>query len=258
MKVVIFAGGLGTRLMEETEARPKPMVEIGGKPILWHIMKIYEHHGFNDFIICLGYKSQMIKEYFLNYYLYNSDVTIELAKNKVEVHYSDAESFKVTLIDTGLSTNTAGRLKRVQKYIGDETFMLTYGDGVCDVNLHELIAFHKTHGKLATLTSVQIPGRYGNLETTEKGVIKNFQEKPNGDGMWINGGFFVMESRIFDYLEGDMDDIQWETKPLVEIANDGQLVAYKHYGFWKAMDAMRDRIELETLWNSGNSPWKIW
>ncbi|AXE16427.1 glucose-1-phosphate cytidylyltransferase [Runella rosea] len=258
MKVVIFAGGLGTRLMEETEARPKPMVEIGGKPILWHIMKIYEHYGFNEFIICLGYKAQMIKEYFLNYYLYNSDVTIELEKNKIEVHYTDAESFKVTLIDTGLHTNTAGRLKRAQKYIGQDAFMLTYGDGVSDINLHKLLEFHKSHGKLATLTSIQVPGRFGNLETSRNGIVKKFHEKPEGDGMWINGGFFVMESGIFNYLDGDMDDIQWEKKPLVEIANDGQLAAFRHHGFWKAMDAMRDRIELEALWNSNNAPWKIW
>ena len=258
MKVVIFAGGLGTRLMEETEARPKPMVEIGGKPILWHIMKIYEHYGFNDFVICLGYKSQMIKEYFLNYYLYNSDVTIELEKNKVEVHFTDIESFKVTLIDTGLHTNTAGRLKRVQKYIGNETFMLTYGDGLSDVNLKDLINFHKNSGKLATLTSVQVPGRFGNLETNELGIVSKFQEKPQGDGFWINGGFFVMEPGIFKYLEGNMDIIQWEHKPLLEIAQDGQLAAFKHYGFWKPMDALRDRIELEELWNTGKSPWKKW
>ena len=258
MKVVIFAGGLGTRLMEETEARPKPMVEIGGKPILWHIMKIYENYGFNDFIICLGYKAQMIKEYFLNYYLYNSDVTIELEQNKVEVHFTNTESFKVTLIDTGLYTNTAGRLKGVQKYLGEETFMLTYGDGVSDINLNELIKFHKEKRKLVTMTSVQVPGRYGNIDTTENGEVKNFQEKPDGDGMWINGGFFVMEAGIFKYLEGNMYDVQWEKKPLVEIANDGQLVAYRHHGFWKAMDAMRDRIELEELWSSGKSPWKTW
>ena len=258
MKVVIFAGGLGTRLMEETEARPKPMVEIGGKPILWHIMKIYEHYGFNDFVLCLGYKAQMIKEYFLNYYLYNSDVTIELEQNKVEVHYTNSESFKITLIDTGLLTNTAGRLKKVQKYVGEETFMLTYGDGVSDVNLIDLLKFHKTHGKLVTLTSIQVPGRYGNIETNENGVIKHFQEKPDGDGMWINGGFFVLEPNVFKYLEGNMENIQWEKKPLVEIANDGELVAYKHHGFWKAMDALRDRIELESLWTSGKAPWKLW
>ena len=258
MKVVLLAGGLGTRLMEETESRPKPMVEIGGKPILWHIMKIYESYGFNDFIICLGYKSHLIKEYFLNYYLYNSDVTIELEKNKVEVHFSNSESFKITLADTGLTTNTAGRIKRIQKYIGDETFMLTYGDGVSDINIRELIAFHKSHGKLATLTSIQTPGRFGNIEMDEMGNVEHFVEKPQGDGMWINGGFFVLESGIFSYLQGDMDEVQWEKKPLSEIANDGQLAAYRHHGFWKSMDALRDRIELEQLWNNGNAPWKLW
>jgi len=258
MKVVILAGGLGTRLMEETEARPKPMVEIGGKPILWHIMKIYEAHGFNDFIICLGYKAQLIKEYFLNYYLYNSDVTIELEKNKVEVHFSNAESFKVTLVDTGLNTNTAGRIKRIEKYVKGETFMLTYGDGVSDVNIKELVAFHQTHGRLATLTSIQTPGRFGNIEMDEQGNVDYFVEKPQGDGMWINGGFFVLQPKIFDYLRGDMDQVQWEKRPLTDIAKDKQLAAYKHHGFWKPMDAMRDRIELENLWNSGNAKWKIW
>lgn len=258
MKVVILAGGLGTRLMEETEARPKPMVEIGGKPILWHIMKIYETYGYNDFILCLGYKAHLIKEYFLNYYLYNSDVTIELEKNTVDVHFSNTESFKVTLVDTGLTTNTAGRIKRIQKYVGDETFMLTYGDGVSDVNIVELVKFHQSHGRLATLTSIQTPGRFGNIEMDEKGNVDYFVEKPQGDGMWINGGFFVLEPGIFKYLEGDMDEIQWEKKPLIEIANDGQLAAYKHHGFWKPMDALRDRIELEQLWNSGNAKWKIW
>ncbi len=258
MKVAILAGGLGTRLMEETEARPKPMVEIGGKPILWHIMKIYEAYGYNDFVLCLGYKAQSIKEYFLNYYLYNSDVTIELEKNKVDVHFSNSESFKVTLIDTGLNTNTAGRIKRIQKYIGNETFMLTYGDGVSDVNIKELVAFHKSQGKLATLTSIQTPGRFGNIEMDEKGNVDHFVEKPQGDGMWINGGFFVLEPGIFNYLEGDMDDVQWEKKPLIEIADDKQLSAYRHYGFWKPMDALRDRIELEQLWNSGKAQWKIW
>ncbi|PQA90540.1 glucose-1-phosphate cytidylyltransferase [Chryseobacterium piscicola] len=258
MKVVILAGGLGTRLMEETEARPKPMVEIGGKPILWHIMKIYETYGYNDFVLCLGYKAQSIKEYFLNYYLYNSDVTIELEKNKVDVHFSNSESFKVTLVDTGLMTNTAGRIKKIQKYVKDETFMLTYGDGVSDVNITNLVEFHKTHGKLATLTSIQTPGRFGNIEMDDEGNVDYFVEKPQGDGMWINGGFFVLEPGIFNYLEGDMDDIQWEKKPLIEIANDGQLSAYKHHGFWKPMDALRDRIELEQLWSSGNAKWKIW
>lgn len=258
MKVVLLAGGLGTRLMEETEARPKPMVEIGGKPILWHIMKIYEAYGYNDFIICLGYKGQVIKEYFLNYYLYNSDVTIELEKNKVDVHFSNSESFKVTLVDTGLHTNTAGRIKRIQKYIGNETFMLTYGDGVADVNIKDLVAYHKAHGKLATLTSVQTPGRFGNLEMNNDGIVSHFIEKPEGDGMWINGGFFVLEPGIFNYLDGDMDTVQWEKKPLIDIANDGQLGAFKHAGFWKPMDALRDRIELEELWASGKAKWKIW
>jgi glucose-1-phosphate cytidylyltransferase len=258
MKVVILAGGLGTRLMEETEARPKPMVEIGGKPILWHIMKIYETYGFNDFVLCLGYKAHLIKEYFLNYYLYNSDVTIELEKNTVDVHFSNTESFKVTLVDTGLTTNTAGRIKRIQKYVGDETFMLTYGDGVSDVNITELVEFHQSHGRLATLTSIQTPGRFGNIEMDDKGHVDYFVEKPQGDGMWINGGFFVLEPGIFSYLEGDMDEIQWEKKPLIDIANAGQLAAYKHNGFWKPMDALRDRIELEQLWNSGNAKWKIW
>jgi glucose-1-phosphate cytidylyltransferase len=258
MKVVILAGGLGTRLMEETEARPKPMVEIGGKPILWHIMKIYECYGFNDFIICLGYKAQLIKEYFLNYYLYNSDVTIELEQNKVEVHFSNTESFKVTLADTGLSTNTAGRIKRIKKYLSDQTFMLTYGDGLSNVNIKDLVAFHQSHGKLVTLTSIQTPGRFGNIEMDEKGSVDHFVEKPQGDGMWINGGFFVMEPGIFNYLQGNMDEIQWEKKPLIEIANDKQLAAYRHHGFWKPMDALRDRIELEQLWNTGNAPWKVW
>jgi len=244
--------------MEETEARPKPMVEIGGKPILWHIMKIYEAYGFNDFIICLGYKAQTIKEYFLNYYLYNSDVSIDIEKNKVDVHFSNSESFKVTLVDTGLTTNTAGRIKKIQKYLKDETFMLTYGDGVADINIHELVKFHNQHGRLATLTSIQTPGRFGNIEMDSDGKVNHFVEKPQGDGMWINGGFFVLEPGIFKYLDGDMEDIQWENKPLKEIANDGQLAAYKHSGFWKPMDALRDRIELEHLWSSGEAKWKIW
>lgn len=259
MKVVILAGGLGTRLMEETESRPKPMVEIGGKPIIWHIMKIYAAYGFNDFIICLGYKAHVIKEYFLNYYLYNSDVTIELEKNNIEVHFSNSESFRVTLVDTGINTNTAGRIQRIEKYIKEDNFMLTYGDGLANVNINELLKFHLNHGKLATLTSIQTPGRFGNIEMNEvDGSVKYFVEKPVGDGVWINGGYFVLNSKIFRYLKGDMDDIQWEKKPLLDIANDGQLVAYRHHGFWKCMDAMRDRIELEQLWSSNNAYWKIW
>lgn len=258
MKVVIFAGGFGTRLMEETEARPKPMVEIGGKPILRHILKMFEQHGYNEFVICLGYKATFIKEYFYNYYLHNSDVTIELANNNINVHYSETESFKVTLIDTGLYTNTAGRLKRIQKYVKDETFMLTYGDGVADVDLSELLKFHKSHGRLATLTSVQVPGRFGNLEINSQGEVDSFVEKPAGDGMWINGGFFVLEPGIFKYLEGDVEDVQWEKEPLGSIAKDQQLAAYKHHGFWKCMDALRDRVELEAMWNSGMAKWKTW
>lgn len=258
MKVVILAGGLGTRLMEETEARPKPMVEIGGKPILWHIMKIYEAYGYNDFVLCLGYKAQTIKEYFLNYYLYNSDVSIDIEKNKVDVHFSNSESFKVTLVDTGLNTNTAGRIKKIQKYVDGETFMLTYGDGVADIDIDALVAFHNNHDKLATLTSIQTPGRFGNIEMDENGTVRHFVEKPQGDGMWINGGFFVLDPGIFKYLAGDVDEVQWENKPLKEIANDGQLAAFKHSGFWKPMDALRDRIELEQLWKSGEAKWKIW
>jgi glucose-1-phosphate cytidylyltransferase len=258
MKVVILAGGLGTRLMEETEARPKPMVEIGGKPILWHIMKIYESYGYNDFVLCLGYKAHLVKEYFLNYFLYNSDVTIDIKNNNVDVHFSNTESFKVTLVDTGLTTNTAGRIKRIQKYVGDKTFMLTYGDGVSDVDIKKLVEFHRSHGKIATLTSIQTPGRFGNIQMSEDGSVDCFVEKPQGDGMWINGGFFVLEPQIFEYLTGDVDNIQWEKKPLLDIANDDQLVAFKHTGFWKPMDALRDRIELEQLWKDNEAKWKIW
>ncbi len=258
MKVVIFAGGLGTRLMEETEARPKPMVEVGGKPILWHIMKIYETYGYNEFVLCLGYKAQFIKQYFLNYFLYNSDVTVELEKNKVDVHFSNSESFKVTLVDTGLYTNTAGRLKRVQKYINGERFMLTYGDGVSDINIDKLIKFHKKNSRLVTLTSVKTPGRFGNVNTDESGIVTHFEEKSENESMWINGGFFVMEPGVFNYLDGNMDAIQWEKEPLTKIARDGQLSAYRHPGFWKCMDALRDRIELEEMWNSGKAKWKIW
>lgn len=258
MKVVILAGGLGTRISEETVIKPKPMIDIGGKPIIWHIMKIYAQHGFNEFVVCLGYKGYLVKEYFINYFLYNSDVTVELEKNVIDVHFTNTESFKVTLVDTGLETNTAGRLKKIQKYVKDETFMLTYGDGVADINIPELIKFHKASGKIATLTSIQLPGRFGNIETSDNGIVTRFQEKPEGDGVWINGGFFVLEPAIFDYLKGEMEEVQWEKKPLIEIANDGKLAAYKHNGFWKCMDAMRDKIELEELWKNNNAPWKVW
>ncbi|MBP7272638.1 MAG: glucose-1-phosphate cytidylyltransferase [Saprospiraceae bacterium] len=258
MKVVILAGGLGTRLAEETTTRPKPMVEIGGKPILWHIMKIYAHYGFNDFVICLGYKGYTIKEYFINYFLYNSDLTVELSNNKVDVHFSNTESFKVTLVDTGLHTNTAGRIKKIQKYIGNEPFLLTYGDGVIDLDVRKVVEFHKEQGKLATLTASVNPSRFGNIEINEQNVITHFQEKPEDENHWINAGFFVLEPQIFDYLKGDMETIQWEKKPLVEIAKDGQLSAYKHYGFWKCMDAIRDKMELEQLWETNQAKWKVW
>lgn len=258
MKVVILAGGLGTRLTEETAIKPKPMVEIGGKPIIWHIMKIYARYGYNEFVICLGYKGHLIKEYFINYFLYNSDITVELEKNLVDVHFTNAESFKVTLVDTGMETNTAGRIKRIQKHVQNETFMLTYGDGLADIDITKLLEFHKKSDKLATLTSIQLPGRYGNIETNENGAVIKFQEKPKGDGVWINGGFFVLEPGIFKYLQGDVDKIQWEKEPLLDIAHDMQLAAYRHKGFWKCMDAMRDKIELEELWHSQKAPWKIW
>jgi glucose-1-phosphate cytidylyltransferase len=258
MKVVIFAGGLGTRISEETGSRPKPMVEIGGRPILWHIMKVYSSYGFNEFIICLGYKGYLIKEYFMHYYMHNSDVTIELKSNKLEVHYTDAESFTVTLVDTGLSTKTAGRLKRIQKYVGNEDFMLTYGDGVANIDLARLLEFHKEHDRIATVTAVQPEGRFGSMEIGRDGVVDHFKEKPKGDDKWINGGFFVLKPQVFDYLQADMDDVMWEDDPMMQLAEDKQLVAYQHHGFWKCMDAMRDKIELETLWQNNEAQWKTW
>ena len=258
MKVVIFAGGLGTRISEETESRPKPMVNIGGRPILWHIMKSYSQFGFNEFIICLGYKGYMIKEYFMHYYLHNSDITIELGSNKLEVHNTNTESFKVTLVETGLNTKTAGRLKKVQKYIGDEEFMLTYGDGVADIDIHALIAFHKKHSKIATVTAIQPEARFGGMILDKDGKVVHFKEKPTGDGKWINGGFFVLKPDVFKYLENDMEDVMWEDAPMETLANDGQLIAYRHQGFWKCMDAMRDKIELETIWQNNQAKWKTW
>ena len=256
MKVVILAGGFGTRLSEETVIRPKPMVEIGGKPILWHIMKIYSHYGFNEFIICLGYKGYMIKEYFANYFLHTSDVTIDLQTNTILAHKSRTEPWKVTLVDTGLNTQTGGRIKRIKEYVGNETFMATYGDGVADVNIRGLLEFHRSHGKLATLTAVQPPGRFGALALEDDGFVSKFTEKPKGDGAWINGGFFVFEPGIFDYIDGDND--QLERDVLAPIAEDGQLMAYKHYGFWQPMDTLREKRKLEELWASGKAPWKIW
>ncbi|MFN4123404.1 MAG: glucose-1-phosphate cytidylyltransferase [Flavobacteriales bacterium] len=258
MKTVIFAGGMGTRISEESVLKPKPMIEIGGKPILWHIMKIYSQYGFNDFIVCLGYKGHMIKEFFINYFLYNSDLTVKLRNNKIDVHFTNTEEFTVTLIDTGLHTNTAGRLKQVEKYLNNETFMLTYGDGVTDININQLIDFHKSHGKLATLSSVKNTSRFGEVESNADGVVTSFKEKSEDQSSWINAGYFVLEPGIFNYLREDMTDIQWEKKPLVDIANDGQLVAFKHEGFWKCMDSMRDKTELEELWDKGDAQWKIW
>ncbi len=257
MKVVILAGGLGTRLSEETEIKPKPMVEIGGKPIIWHIMKIYSAYGFNDFIICTGYKSYIIKEYFHHYSQHIADVTIDLKTNQVVYHNSIIEPWKITLIDTGPNTMTGGRIKRVQKYIGNERFMLTYGDGVANINIDELIAYHENSGRLATVTSVQPSGKFGAIEIDESNTIISFQEKPRGDGAWINGGFFVLEPEVFDYIK-DGDETVWEKDPLENIAKEKQLGAYKHMGFWKPMDTLRDKIDLDALWNTGNAPWKIW
>lgn len=257
MKVVIFAGGLGTRISEESYLKPKPMIEIGEKPILWHLMKIYEAQGFNEFIICLGYKGFMIKEYFLNYYMYNSDVTLNLQTNSFEIHQTNTERFRITLVETGLTTQTSGRLKRVERYVGNEEFMLTYGDGVADINLEKLIEFHRSHGKIATMTSVQPAGRFGLLGIDESSQVTNFQEKPH-DGGWINGGFFVLKPEVFSYLPPDSDQKPWEMDPIDNLIRNQQLMTYKHHGFWKCMDALRDKEELERLWNTGNAQWKIW
>jgi glucose-1-phosphate cytidylyltransferase len=258
MKVVIFAGGLGTRISEETDTRPKPMVEIGGKPIIWHIMKIYEHFGFNEFIICLGYKGYVIKEYFMNYFLHNSDLTINLEDNNVIFHNSNSEKFKVTLVETGINTKTAGRLKMIEKYVADEDFMLTYGDGVCDINMNQLLEFHKSHTKIATLTAVQLDARFGGMEVEEEGNVISFKEKPKDDGKWINGGFFVLKPGVFKYLNGDMSNVMWEDEPLERLTADNQLQAFRHKGFWKCMDALRDKIDLENLWQTGQAKWKQW
>jgi glucose-1-phosphate cytidylyltransferase len=258
MKVVIFAGGLGTRIAEESGVRPKPMVEIGGKPILWHIMKIYSHYGFNDFIVCLGYKGYQIKEYFMQYFLHNSDITVELGSNKLDIHYTNTDPFKVTLIDTGLSTKTAGRLKRVREYVGNEEFMLTYGDGVSDVDIPALLNFHASHDKIATVTAVQPEAKFGGMELNNNDQVRIFKEKPKGDGKWINGGFFVLRPEVFSYLDGDMEAMMWEDAPMERLSADGQLMAYKHHGFWKCMDAMRDKLELEDIWQSGKAKWKLW
>lgn len=254
MKAVILAGGLGTRISEESHLKPKPMIEVGGKPILWHIMKTYSYFGINDFIICLGYKGYVIKEYFANYYLHMSNITIDLGQNRVEVHECRAEPWRVTLVDTGPETMTGGRLRRVRDHIGEETFCFTYGDGVSDVDIGRLIAFHQAHGKCATVTAIQPPGRYGAL-ALEDGLVRSFQEKPAGDGAWINGGFFVLEPTIFDYIDGDQTS--FEAAPLQRLAEADELMAYQHHGFWQAMDTLRDKNTLESLWQK-NPPWKLW
>lgn len=255
MKAVILAGGLGSRISEESHLRPKPMIEIGGKPILWHIMKMYSHFGINDFIICLGYKGYVIKEYFSNYFLHMSDVTFDMKNNNMEILQQYAEPWSVTLIDTGDNTMTGGRLKRVKKYVGNETFCFTYGDGVADINFSKLISHHNQSGRQATVTAIQPPGRYGALNI-DGGSVHNFQEKPAGDGAWINGGFFVLEPSVFEYL--DADDTVWEQQPLQRLAAKGQLSAYQHQGFWQAMDTLREKNLLEDLWSSGNAPWRTW
>jgi glucose-1-phosphate cytidylyltransferase len=256
MKVVILAGGYGTRLMEETEARPKPMVEIGGKPLLWHIMKLYSHYGFNDFIICCGYKGYMIKEYFHNYYLHNSDMTIDLSNNDREYHGTKCEPWKVTLVDTGLKTLTGGRIKKIQEYVGDEPFMLTYGDGVSDVDIKKLVEHHKKSGKMVTVTSIKVASQFGTLEMDEQGNVSGFREKSFKDGGSINGGFFVCQPEVFKYIKDD--ETIWEQDPLKKIAAEGELSAYQHNGFWKCMDHLRDKKELEKLYASPDCPWKVW
>ena len=255
MKAVILAGGFGSRLSEETAVRPKPMVEVGGRPILWHVMKIYSAHGINEFIICLGYKGYMIKEYFANYFLHMSDVTFDMTNNEMEVHEHSAEPWRVTLVDTGEETMTGGRLKRVAEYLDDEDFCFTYGDGLSNVNIGQKIEFHRSQGTIATLTAVQPPGRFGSLDLAENKIV-GFQEKPQGDGGWINGGFFVLSSKALDYIAGD--ETVWERDPMERLAAEDNLSAFLHRGFWQPMDTLRDKILLEELWASGQAPWKVW
>jgi glucose-1-phosphate cytidylyltransferase len=256
MKVVILAGGLGTRLSEETMIKPKPMVEIGGMPILWHIMKIYSSHGYNDFIICLGYKGYLIKEFFNNYFLHKSDITVDLKNNKVIFNESDAEPWTITLVDTGVNSMTGGRIKRIQKHIGNEPFFLTYGDGLSDVNITELFETHKNSNKYLTVTSVQPHGRFGALNLSASNEVLSFLEKPKGDGSWINGGFFVCQPEVFNYIAGD--DTIFEKDPMEALAHEGNMQAYLHNGFWKPMDTLRDKVELEQYWDSGKALWKKW
>ena len=256
MKAVILAGGLGTRIAEETHLKPKPMVEIGGRPILWHIMKLYSHYGISDFIICCGYKGYIIKEYFANYFLHMSDVTFDMSNNQMHVHRKNAENWKVTLIDTGPNTLTGGRLKRVAEYLDNsEPFCFTYGDGLADINIKDLVEYHKSHGKLATVSSVVPPGRYGALET-EDGLVSSFQEKPSSSGSMINGGFFVLSTKVLSYIEGD--NTAWEGEPLRKLVSDRQVMSYGHDGFWQAMDTLREKNILQELWETGRAPWKLW
>jgi len=256
MKVVILAGGFGTRLGEETGIKPKPMVEIGDKPILWHIMKTYSSYGFNEFVILLGYKGYVIKEFFSNYFLHRCDVTIDLSDNSIEVHQNESEPWKVTLLETGLKTLTGGRIKQAKKYIGNEDFLLTYGDGLSDVDIAKTVEFHKNHAKIITMTAVQPAGRYGALDIRKDNSISSFEEKPKGDGAWINGGFFVCKPEVLDYIDGDLTT--FEQEPLINLATEGQLMSFKHDGFWECMDTLRDRKNLCSLWDSGQAPWKSW
>jgi glucose-1-phosphate cytidylyltransferase len=257
MKVVILAGGLGTRLSEETGVKPKPMVEIGGMPILWHIMKIYSSYGYNDFIVCLGYKGYIVKEYFANYFLHKSDVTIDLKNNSIEVHESEAEPWKITLVDTGDNSMTGGRIKRIEKYVKNETFMLTYGDGVGDINIQELVDYHKSHGKLFTVTSVQPSGRFGALDLSPDNEVLSFLEKPKGDGSWINGGYMVCEPGVINFIKSG-DATVWEQEPMQNIALSGEMKAYKHHNFWRPMDTLKDKHDLNEMWNANEALWKNW
>lgn len=256
MKAVILAGGFGTRISEESHLRPKPMIEIGGKPILWHILKIYSHYGISEFVICLGYKGYIIKEYFANYFLHMSDVTFDMTRNQMEVHQKHVEPWRVTLVDTGETTLTGGRLGRVRNYIDDSPFCFSYGDGVADIDIGKLIAFHRSHGKPATVTAIQPPGRYGAINMDSSKKVTSFQEKPAGDGSWINGGFFVLDPSVLDLIEGDQTS--WEGETLMSLAREKKLMAYPHCGFWQAMDTLRDKNRLEELWASGSPPWKVW
>ena len=257
MKVLLLAGGFGTRLSEETDIKPKPMLDIGGKPILWHIMKTYSHYGFNDFVILLGYKGYYIKEYFANYFLHQSDVTIDMSDGSMEIHNNSSEPWKVTLLDTGLDSMTGGRIKRAQDFIGDKPFMLTYGDGVSDINIKELVRFHKAHGKAMTMTSAQPDGRFGALNIDDNNKVKEFKEKPKGDGSWINAGYFICEPKVFDYIV-DGDSSVFEQSPLMNLAKDDEVHTYKHHDFWMPMDTLRDKHKLNELWNSDKAPWRVW